>query len=73
VTGRYKTTTEAQTYDHDVHEPSPSAGWRATYSVLGVASPDGHTEGADADRVAAATRQDRPPRYRQKHAQGVTS
>jgi hypothetical protein len=73
VTRRYKTTAEEQIHDRDVREPSPSAGWRATYTVLETPLPDEHAAAPAPDRVAAATRQDRPPRYRRKHAQGVMS
>jgi hypothetical protein len=55
--------TEPDRIDRDLLEPSPSAGWRDVYRVLNVNS----------DHVAAMTRIDRPPRYRRKHRQGVSS
>lgn len=72
MTGLHNTTTEAQIHDRDVREPSPSAGWRETYAVLEAPLP-GDDPGADPDRVAGATRRDRPARYRRKHRRGVTS
>lgn len=44
-------------------EASPSTGWRETCELLHV----------NPDQLAAATRRDRPPRYRLKHLRGVTS
>jgi len=62
-------------HDHDA-DPNASAGWRAEYAYQGVAtgtSTDADVRGSRADRLAAATREDRPARYRRKRRQGVTS
>jgi len=56
-------TEKATRIDRDDLEESPSTGWRDVYRILDV----------DADRAAAMTRMDRPPRYRRKHRHGVTS
>ena len=54
----------------DAH-PDPdrdaSAGWRGEYAFLGV------SRSVEPDRVAAATRQDHPERYRRKHRHGISS
>lgn len=55
-------------------ESDASASWRAEYAFNGVGTsiePD--VWGSARDRFAAATRQDRPMRYRRKHARGVSS
>jgi hypothetical protein len=67
-------TTSNSTLESTDSEPDASAGWRAEYAYQGVSTtiePD--TLGAIGDRLAAAQRNDRPPRYRQKHRRGVTS
>jgi len=49
--------------DRDLLETSPSTDWRETRMILL----------GKIDRLAAATRMDRPARYRRKHAWGVSS
>jgi len=55
--------------DRDLHEASPSTGWREVCAILGVAT----DVEPPADALAAATRPDRPRRYRQKHVLGVST
>lgn len=55
--------------DRDLLEASPSAGWEEACAILGVAT----DVEPPADALAAATRPDRPRRYRQKHLLGVST
>lgn len=60
--------------DHAQPEPDASAGWRAEYALQGVSTtiePD--VLGSLRDRLDAAERDDRPPRYHLKHRRGVTT
>jgi hypothetical protein len=61
--------TAATLIDPDLHEQSPSTGWQEVCAILGVAT----DVEPPADALAAATRPDRPQRYRQKHLLGVTT
>lgn len=61
--------TAATLVDRDLREPSPSTGWREVCAILGVAT----DVEPPADALAAATRPDRPRRYRQKHVLGVST
>jgi len=56
-------------FDRDLREPSPSTGWREVCAILGVTT----DVEPPADALAAATRPDRPRRYRQKHVLGVST
>lgn len=67
-------TTSNSTLESTDSEPDASAGWRAEYAYQDVRTtiePD--ILGAIGDRLAAAQRDDRPPRYHRKHRRGVTS
>lgn len=57
------------------HETTPdlSAGWREVFAALGCPTSITAQSAPDPDRIAAATRADRPRRYRRKHAKGVSS
>ena len=59
----------ARVSDRDLLEASPSTGWQETGAALDVVP--GYPRSADA--LAAATREDRSPRYRRKHAGGRSS
>ena len=61
--------TAATLVDRDLREPSPSTGWREVCAILGVAT----DVEPSADALTAATRRDRPRRYRQKHLLGVST
>jgi hypothetical protein len=61
--------TAATLIDPDLHEPSPSTGWEEACAILGVAT----DVEPPADALDAATRPDRPRRYRRKHLLGVTT
>lgn len=53
-------------WDRALREASPSTGWRKTSVALGVAP----GRPSSPDLLAAATRDDRPARYRRKHDGG---
>ena len=61
--GKHVVSTDVSPTDRDLAEHSPSTDWRGVYSWLHV----------DPDQLAAATRSDRPARYRRKHRWGVSS
>lgn len=55
-------------------EPDASAGWRAEYALQGVDdSIEADIEESRRDRLEAASRRDRPERYRRKHRDGRSS
>jgi len=70
----------ARRIDPDHYETSPSGDYLTVAEVMGC--PNAHAADADADagadrtdmdRLAAITREDRPPEYRTKHALEVSS
>lgn len=67
------TTPPAGRIDPDHYETSPSCD---TFTLAVVYDcPNAHAvdAGTDMDRLAAVTREDRPPEYRKKHALEVSS
>lgn len=65
--------TESTTTPED-SEPDASAGWRAEYAYQGAeTSIEADVDGSLRDRLEAATRDDRPERYREKHLDGRSS
>lgn len=55
--------------DADFREASPSGSWRFVCAALDVST----DVEPPADAIAAAVREDRPTRYREKHILEVTS
>ena len=62
--------------DPDHYETSPSGDYLTVAEVMGCPNAHAADAGADRtdmDRLAAITREDRPPEYRTKHALEVSS
>jgi len=63
--------------DHDTMSTetstTPSAGWKVVYAWAGCETSIEPSNEPSEDRLAAATREDRPQRYRAKHLRGVSS
>jgi len=66
--------TDAGRIDRDHSETSPSCGTFDVAAIMGCPNAHDHEpDTVDTDRLAAVTREDRPRRYRTKHALEVSS
>lgn len=66
--------TETGRIDADHYETSPSCDYLTLAEVMGCSDAhDAEADQTDIDRTAAATREDRSPEYRTKHALEVSS